>query len=501
MSLSRNIVAGVVNSAWSALIGVAVVPLYLKYLGIEAYGLVGFFATTQAVLSLLDLGLAPTMNREVARCSASGNVKEASVLLHTLAVVYWAMAALIALIIFSFAPIISQYWLQSKHIPQETVSHAVMLMGLVAAARWPIGLYQGAVMGAQRLTVSSGVSITMTTIGNLGAIGILAFVSPTIQAFFIWQASVGLLYAMTMRWAAWRIIGRLGTARFDTGKLKNIWLFSAGMSGITLSGLVFTQLDKIMLSKMLGLEEFAKYMLATVVANSLYVVIMPAFNIVYPRLSMLVATGDDKKLIELYRLGTRMLATVLFPLGMLLAVFSKELVMVWTHNQDIATHVSPIISLLVTGSALNGIMFFPYALQLAHGMTRIPLTINMILMCLLIPLVYILAKQFSATGGAMAWLITEASYVMLGTWLTHRYLLKGLAWEWLLQDVGVPLLLSILTGVIGYLIAPSPAYSIYERLMGGISLAILALAGSLLLSPQLRSVIRHFGQTRQHTIR
>ena len=103
MSLSRNLLAGLFNSIWSALLGLAVVPFYLKYLGIEAYGLIGFFATLQALLQLLDMGMAPTINREVARCSATGNLPEAGKLLHTLAVVYWCIAAIIALSILAIA--------------------------------------------------------------------------------------------------------------------------------------------------------------------------------------------------------------------------------------------------------------------------------------------------------------------------------------------------------------------------------------------------------------
>ncbi len=77
MKLGRNLLAGLANSVWTALVGLAVIPLYLKFLGIEAYGLIGFFATTQALLQILDLGLAPTITREVARCSAAGNLREA----------------------------------------------------------------------------------------------------------------------------------------------------------------------------------------------------------------------------------------------------------------------------------------------------------------------------------------------------------------------------------------------------------------------------------------
>lgn len=487
MSLSKNLLAGVANSVWTALIGLAVTPLFLKYLGMEAYGLIGFFLTTQALFQLLDMGLAPTINREVARYSATGNVQEAGKLLHTLAVVYWSVAGVIALSIMALAPLIAEYWLQPKHLAQQTIEHAVMLMGLVVACRWPIGLYQGALIGAQRLTVSSGVSITMATFGNLGAVAVLAFVSPTIEAFFTWQACAGLIYAATMRWAAWRIIGRIKEARFDIGKLKQIWRFSVGMSGIALSGLVFTQLDKVILSKMLGLEEFGQYMLATVVVSGLYALIMPTFNVVYPRMSTLVATGETAKLTDLYRLGTRMFATVIFPVAMLLAVFSEDLVRVWTGDPGIASSVAPVISLLVIGSALNGVMFFPYALQLAYGMTWIPNTINIVLMCFLGPSIILLAQAHGALGGAMAWLASEVAYVMLGPWLTHRYLLRGLASRWLFQDIGIPLSLSILAGLAGYYVTHGSGYSIYAKLIWGAGLAILTSAMTLWLSPQLRS--------------
>lgn len=491
--------AGLANSIWSALVGLAVVPFYLKYLGIEAYGLIGFFATTQAVLGLLDMGLAPTINREVARHSASGNLKEAGKLLHTLAVVYWSMAGVIALVIMALAPWIAEFWLRSKHLSPQTISHAVTLMGLVVACRWPIGLYQGALIGAQRLTVSSGISIAMVTFGNLGAVAVLALVSPTIEAFFIWQACAGLVYACAMRWGAWRIIGRLKMLRFDIEKLKQIWRFSAGMSGIALSAIVFTQLDKVILSKILGLEEFGHYMLATVVVSGLYVLITPIFNVVYPRFSELVATGDTEKLTSLYRQGSRLTASILFPIAMVLALFSEDLMRVWTGNPGLALSVAPIISILVIGSALHGIMHFPYALQLSYGMTRLPLTINSILMLILVPLIVYFALTYGAQGGAIAWLVLHVLYVILGTWLTHSRLLKGLGGRWLFQDVGIPLALSFLVGLVGRYAIERAEYSTNLKLIGGVALGLLAITLSLSVSPKLRANLLNGLGWKNHT--
>ncbi|HUV22263.1 MAG TPA: oligosaccharide flippase family protein, partial [Gammaproteobacteria bacterium] len=366
MRLGRNLLAGVANASWSALVSLAAIPLYLKYLGIEAYGLIGFFVTTQALLQFLDMGMAPTVNREVARCSVSGKLQEAGKLLHTLAFIYWGMAVVIALLILLLAPLISEHWLQSRQLSPSTISHAVMLIGLVVACRWPVGLYQGALIGAQRLIVSSSINMVMVSIGAIGAVSILAFVSPTIEAFFIWQACVGLVYALVMRTAAWRIIGRVSHLRFDIEKLKNVWRFSAGMTGVALTALAFTQLDKILLSNLLELEDFGYYMLATVVVSVLNILISPVFNVIFPRFSALVESGSNDKIVELYRLGSRMLAIVIFPIAMVFVVFAGDIVLVWTGSPDTAAKVAPLISLLVIGSALNGVMYFPYALQLAY---------------------------------------------------------------------------------------------------------------------------------------
>jgi len=184
MRLGHNLLAGWANSAWSALLAFAVVPFYLKYLGVESYGLIGFYVTLQALIQLLDMGMAATMNREVARSSLSGDYRAAGELLQTLALLYWVVAGVIVLTVWLLSPWIGQSWLKPQQLSQETISHVVALMGLVVACRWPIGLYQGVLVGAQRLVFASGISMTMSTLSNIGAVLILMFVSKSIEAFF-----------------------------------------------------------------------------------------------------------------------------------------------------------------------------------------------------------------------------------------------------------------------------------------------------------------------------
>lgn len=489
MSLSRNLSAGIANSGYSGLLNLAVVPFYINYLGVEAYGLIGFYIVTQSMLSILDMGMAATINREVARHSATGSLFEAGKLLHTLARIYWIVAGIIALLFLTVAPWFSGYWLQPGQLSAETISHAVMLLGVVISCRWPIGLYQGALIGAKRLTVSSGINMVMVTFGCLGGIAVLRFISPTIEAFFIWQACVGLAHAVIVRAAAWRVIDKPDSKRFDLEKLRGIWKFTAGMSGIGLTSIVITQLDKVMLSKLLGLEQFGQYMLAVAVVGGLYVLVSPVYNVIYPRMSELVATGDSEKLAELYRNGTRMLVTLLFPLAMILAVFSSEVLYLWTGNPELAKSVAPILSFLVVGSAFHGVMYFPYALQLAYGKTSLPLITNIILTVILVPLLYWLVSHYGAIGGAVAWLLLHMFYLFFGSWLTHKFFLKGLASKWLFIDVGVPLLIFLLAGLVGHYVILAISAPAVIKLLAGTLLAGVASMLIVVLSPAVSSII------------
>ena len=75
MSIRRNVIANYLGQGWAAVMGLAFVPIYVSYLGMEAYGLVGLFALLQGWLALLDMGMTPTLGREMARFRRENTVR------------------------------------------------------------------------------------------------------------------------------------------------------------------------------------------------------------------------------------------------------------------------------------------------------------------------------------------------------------------------------------------------------------------------------------------
>jgi O-antigen/teichoic acid export membrane protein len=486
MKLRFNLVAGIANSTWSALIRLAVIPLYVKYLGIESYGLIVFLTAMQGLLQIFDFGLALTLNREVARCLALGDFLKARQLLHSLAVIYWVLAGFIASLIVASAPLIASTWLGASTLPKGGVVTAVMLIGVVIGSSWPLGLYQGALIGAQRIVSLSCLNILMVTISSLGAVVVIARTSPTIQAFFAWQVAIGLLSVIVTRHAAWRVLGREGRGHFDLTALRSIWRFSAGVTGIAITAIVLMQTDKILLSRILSLVDFGRYTLAALAASALYVYLTPVFNVLYPRLSALVALGDLARVAAFYRSGTRLFLSIHFPIAIAGVTLSGDVLRMWTGDTVLSNAIAPTVSLLLVGTTLNGIMHFPYAIQLAYGNTRLPIAVNLTLIAIMFPMTIALAISYGGIGGAAAWAILNLIYVGLGSWLTHRTILPGLALGWLLGDVGIPLVISLSVVGIGAWVIRAVNLSSLDRLVGAVGLCAIAFAAVILASPELR---------------
>ena len=116
-SLKANITANFIGNAWSALIGLLFVPIYLNYIGAEGYGLIGIFASLQVVLSLLDSGLSTTLNKEMSRLSVlPQKEQQMQNLVKTLGNVYWGMALVAGLIALCISPLLARYWVHPVNL-------------------------------------------------------------------------------------------------------------------------------------------------------------------------------------------------------------------------------------------------------------------------------------------------------------------------------------------------------------------------------------------------
>ena len=489
--LKQNVISNLAGNAWSSIMSLLFVPIYIHYLGMEAWGLIGFFVTLQNLLALADMGLSTTLNREFARGSeAEGEAERRRDLLRTLEIVYWCVAIAGGAAVAAGAPLLAAKWLHVQHLSAAMARQSIMLMGLVLALQLPLALYSGGLLGLQQQLRLNVINIVMWTLRGGTTVAVVALVEPTPLAWFLCQVVAAALHTTVVAVALRRALGPSNVpARFRRQLLAGIWRFSAGVIGITVTATLLTQIDKIVLSKILSLEAFGYYALASVVAGALYRIITPLFVAFFPRLTELVAKGDIESLRTVYHAGSQLLAVFVIPAAATIAFFSRELIFVWTRNAVTADRVHVIVTLLVIGTALNGLMNIPYALQLAHGWTRLGFYTNLIACIVLVPPMFWLAIRWGAIGAAAVWVALNVGYVTINVSVMHRRLLPGEQRRWYTQDVGRPLAGGVLIPLLARFVFPVTAGWMVQVFCLGAILSC-AVAAAALCAPSTRQNVQ-----------
>ena len=488
--LKRNLIANYLGQGWVALMGLAFIPLYIKYLGIEAYGLIGLFGVLQAWLSLLDMGMTPTLNREMARFTG-GTHSATSIrdLLRSIEVIALGVAALVGLGIWAASGWLASDWLRAENLPIDTVVQAFIIMGAVTALRFVEGIYRSAIVGLQRQVLYNAVNSALATLRGLGAVGILMWVSPTIEAFFIWQGIISMLTLGVLASATYRALPKAERdGQFSMPALRGIGRFAGGMMGITFLTLLLTQVDKILLSKLLTLSDYGYYTLATVVAAALYMLTGPITQAWFPRLSELHANNQQAELITKYHQGAQLVSVFMGSAAIVMIVFAEPILQLWTRDAELAHRSATLLSLLALGNLLNGLMWIPYQTQLAHGWTGLTTRINIVSVAIIVPAILWATPRYGAEGAAWVWVSLNAGYVLIGIHFMHRKILIREKWRWYSQDVFLPLLTSTTAALLVRWLAPSMVHPIGQLTVLAVA-SILTLASATVAAPLLRQQV------------
>ena len=459
-------------------------------MGIESYGLIGIFVSLLALLAILDMGLSSTLSRQLARLSASEDAaQESRDLVRTMEFVYWGVAVLIGLGFLALAPLIAHYWVKTQGIPPDTIQKAVLIMGLVVAFQWPASLYDGGLIGLQRQVLLNIVRVVMATVQHVGAVLVLWLVSPSILAYFTWQIFVSIFQTLLLAYFVWRSLpATRKRSSFQQQLLRKNWRFAAGMTSISIISTMLAQSDKIILSKLLSLRVFGYYMLAVNVGNALTYLIQPIFTAVYPRFCQLVLDGDEASLATLYHNSSKLASIIVLPAAFTLALFSKEILTLWVRDPEIVQHAFLLVSLTVMGTAMNSLMVLPYALQLAHGWTKLPFSQNLVSTILLVPLMILMVKNYGAVGGPIVWILLNAGYLIIMIPLMHRRLLTSEMKQWYLLDSGVPIVIIAGTVLFARFLLPADA-SKFMMLLWAVFTPLIAFMVAFLAIPTTRAWI------------
>lgn len=447
--VTKNILASYLGRGWVAGIHLVFVPIYLKLLGVEAYGLVGFYVTLQATLLVFDLGLATTLNRELARRSAlhadEGTIQDA---VRTFELIYWAAAVAIACAVGLLSGLIADHWVRTTAISSGALRRAIVMMGVAAALQWPAVLYNGGLWGLQRHVLSNAVASFAVTVRFVGTSLALWLVGPSLDVFFACQIVAGLVQVWSFRRALWSAVPASATRpAFQAGILRQVWRFTLGINAGAIAVTAFLQVDKLLLSGRLQLAEFACYSIAWSLTTALQIGYQPIGSALFPVFSQRVARGDEAGLKELYHLGSQWIGALSLPAALVVALFAPEILRLWIRDSAVEAAAAPLARVLIWSAALGALTYVPFNLQWAFGWSRLTAWAHGLGTVVLVPALLVSVQHYGPLGAAAACLVVRAVMSALAMFAMHRRILRGELAGWAWSSTLLPLLVAAGVGV------------------------------------------------------
>ena len=354
----RNTVLNLAGLALPLAVGFVTIPMVVRALGNERFGILALVWVVFGYFGLFDLGLGRATTRSVADALGRNEPARIPALLWTTLALQAAIGLAAAGLSHAAAPIIAGRVL---NIPDGFVRETVLTLRLVG---WSLPVmfvsssFRGVLEAAQRFDLVNAVKVPVNILFYLlPLLGVLVgFELPGIVVLLILSRALALAVWAAMGLRVLPVLRTVPTIRRDL--VRPIFSVSGwlGLSGILWA--VTTSLDRLIIGSLLTVEAVTFYSAPYEAINRIGVVPGSLSMVLFPAFSFLDGGGRTERTESLFARSTKFLLLSTGPILILLAFFARDFLRLWL-GPDFAARSGFAVILLSAGFLVNTVLAVP----------------------------------------------------------------------------------------------------------------------------------------------
>ena len=494
-TLSKNVVFNLAGQGLVLLLSFVAVRFIFRQLGDDIFGIIYFSITLSAVLTtVLELGISSTTVREVSRHYDS-EPSYITALIQTASFLYWTFGLLILLGVFVTAPILVEKWINLRTTDVNTAATVIRILGVGTMAALPRALYTSLFRGRQRMALNNIIDVVVAIVQQLGIVALLK-VGVGVFAVVGWISASTLLGLVAYVTLAQRLFGwRAVVPGFNSGVVRRNLSFTTLVTANSLLSLVYTQTDKVLVSKLLPVAEFGLYGFASATVGRASFVPAAIGQAAFPSFSNLFAAGDRVDLLRQYRKFQDLVCFGTLPMFAGIC-FAALPLYGYLFNSDVAGRLLLPTVFLAVGFAMNAAINTPNVVAVAMGKPQLVVKSNVLALFVVLPVTVLLVASFGITGAAFSWVFY---HLFTYTYLVPRICRECLEirpWLWYVHAFKAFGLALIAYGLSWQLLAAAGSFSLgalaFAYVVGS---AIFVLGAYLLIGTDLRGTLLRLPRT------
>jgi O-antigen/teichoic acid export membrane protein len=389
---------------WSSLLGLATIPIIVKGIGMDHFGLFGLFAVLLAPLSLANLGFGEATIKYVAEHAATGDYNQCACFVRTTLFFNLAVGVACGGLIVSIGPMLAHRFFNIPAQDLHLFNRCLVLVGATWAVNQAGSVFMGIPPAMQRFRVVATCQMVITTctavatVGAvLGGLGLLGYTAANLAG-----AALGLL--------VWYMAGKAllpmqdFSPRLDKAVWKRAFHFGIWQAAAQLGGMLANQAERFLLGAYLIPKSVGLYNVAWSLEQRAYAVVFKMSEVLFPIFSAAGADSLERKFLLLTRatwLLTSLSVCALVPMVGL----ARPLLAAWI-NPDTARQAGLTLQVLsiagILGCATNATYFF----LLGTGRTRLMAVLSFVTGVSTVLGALLIIPRFGLRGAAFGSLIS-----------------------------------------------------------------------------------------------
>ena len=466
-------------------------PFYLKYLGPEPYGLVGFFTMTISWMALLDMGLGSTILRETARLKNKlDGLKKIKKLIRSVEFFFIIVSIGLIVVIISSNNVIANDWFNVDKTSISTVQKSINIMMIMLIFRLFVGLYQGAIIGFEFQVWLNIFRIIISTFKFIGAFFLVKYISNDILDFFIYQLCLAIIEFLVMKHKVYNVIPKTDFIYPSIETIKEVLPFSLSLAYTTITWIIFSQADKLLLSHYLPLSEFGYFALVVAISGGIVQISLPLVQAIQPRMAALIEDGKILMALNIYHKGTKFLSAIVISVATIIVLFSYNILHIWTDDIEASIWAEPVLIWYVIGNAFVAIWSIQFNLQYAYGNLKYDVRFHTFFIPLSLPIIYFAVVNYGAIGAGITWLAIQIIIFLVWAPFIHLKFAPKIHKIWIFEDIFPSLILSSMFAyVVSSIEINFSQYSRVESLLIILSFGFILLLGNIFIYKEFRTRI------------
>lgn len=345
-AMSRWLALGI-----SMVLGIFVIPIIIRTLGNESYGLWGIVASFVGFYGLFNLGLRSAVSRFLGNAIGAKDIKQ----FNRVASTGKCLLVAASLLVIIAALMIMEPARSILRIPEEYTRQFQLLVILTAAGvaiSMMMAIYGGALLASEDFLMLSYISIGSIVIRSVGGLAVVLAGKGVVGLAVVNLVATGLEQLIIFLRCRIRLPQlKASFFGFETAVARALIGFGAVSFVVTIAALLRSKLDVMLVTRFGGLPQAGLYAVALTGFRYFFRTLTAVFGVTWPRLNKLQGAGNQAELQAFFLRASHITVAFASLLSGLLIGLAPLLIRLWIG--DGYDQSATVLRILIAGYFLD----------------------------------------------------------------------------------------------------------------------------------------------------